>query len=321
MLDIRPIDPDADLEALFAIAYACDALAVPEPETTRADVHNLLTSPQADLASGSRKVLDGDRTVGFVVVEVDVAGRTVFLDGYVAPGRGDEAWDALFAHGSDFAETYAAAIPAQEAAEWTLAAGCYADDVRYSSVLERWGLRRVRRFHRMEIVFDDASTPTPPTPPEGVTLVTTGDDEGLLRTAHAVLEDAFEGAWKHLRRPYDEFIDYCRNESFAPAQWWIAFVDGAPAAICLGNDHLAELGLGYVGMLGVRPEYRGRGLATLLLRQAFAQAHALGRRGVRLGVDSENDTGALQLYTSVGMRQVEAIDAWRRPLVRGATAR
>jgi ribosomal protein S18 acetylase RimI-like enzyme len=141
-----------------------------------------------------------------------------------------------------------------------------------------------------------------------------GEDEELLPTVHALVQDAFDGAWRHVRRPYDEWMDYFRNESFDPTQWWIVSVDGDPAGVCLGNDHLAEMGLGYVSMLGVLPTYRGRGLARLMLQNAFAQAHSLGRRGTRLGVDTGNETGALQLYTSVGMSPVESIVAWRREL-------
>ena len=314
MPELRPIDPDADLEVLFEIAYACDALYVAEPETTRADLHDMLTSPQADGERGSRKVLADGRTVGFMVVEVDEPGETVFLDPYVSPDAGDVEWDALLSHGIAYAEAHVGALPPEQAAAWAVAAGCYEPDLRYGSVLERWGLQPVRRFHRMEIVFDPAHPPAVPTPPPGVSLVAVGDDEALLRTAHTLVEDAFEGAWRHVRRPYDEWIDYSRNESFDPAQWWLACVDGEPAGVCLGNDHLAEMGLGYVGMLGVLPAHRGRGLARLMLQNAFAQAHALGRRGTRLGVDTGNETGALELYTSVGMSSVETILAWRREL-------
>lgn len=318
MLELRPIDPEADLDALFAIAYASDALATGEPETTRADIHHLLTSPQVDHERGSRKVQAGERTVGFVVAEVDGPGETVFLDTYVDPvGDVDderEAWDTLLAHGVAFAQSCVRSLPAQHGSGWGIGAGCYEPDERYAAVLARWDLQQVRRFHRMEITFDEASPPAAPVPPAGVQLVAAGDDERLLRTAHAVVQDAFDGAWRHVHRPYDDWMDYFRNESFDPAQWWIAYVDGDPAGVCLGNDHLAELGLGYVSMLGVLPAHRGRGLARLMLQQAFAQDAAAGRRGTRLGVDTDNDTGALELYTSVGMTPVETIVAWRRPL-------
>ena len=91
------------------------------------------------------------------------------------------------------------------------------------------------------------------------------------------------------------------QDSFDPTQWWLASVDGKPAGVSLGNEHLAENGWGYVGTLGVVKEFRGRGIARLLLETAFAEAHARGRVGVKLGVDSENSTGAPALYGAVGM--------------------
>jgi ribosomal protein S18 acetylase RimI-like enzyme len=57
---------------------------------------------------------------------------------------------------------------------------------------------------------------------------------------------------------------------------------------------------------------RGRGLAKLLLRHAFAADSGRGRAGTILHVDTNNPTPALGLYESVGMRPVLVIDVWRR---------
>ena len=52
------------------------------------------------------------------------------------------------------------------------------------------------------------------------------------------------------------------------------------------------------------------GLGEALLRAAFAELFARGRRRVGLGVDTENVTGALRLYERVGMRPIERNDNW-----------
>ena len=57
---------------------------------------------------------------------------------------------------------------------------------------------------------------------------------------------------------------------------------------------------------------RGKGLAKLLLRQAFARDANAGRVGTILHVDTNNPTPALGLYERVGMRTVLVIDVWRR---------
>ena len=73
---------------------------------------------------------------------------------------------------------------------------------------------------------------------------------------------------------------WCRSRLLRPDQWWLACVDGVPAAVCLGNDHLAEHGWGYVSTLGVLEEHRGRGLGRLLLETVL---RAVVRREVASG--------------------------------------
>jgi ribosomal protein S18 acetylase RimI-like enzyme len=49
---------------------------------------------------------------------------------------------------------------------------------------------------------------------------------------------------------------------------------------------------------------RHRGIAAALLRHTFLALRERGCRMAELHVDSENTTGALELYRSVGMRPV-----------------
>ena len=65
-----------------------------------------------------------------------------------------------------------------------------------------------------------------------------------------------------------------------------------------------EPAYGYIGTVGTLKEARGKGIGTLLLRTAFSEFHGRGHRKVTLGVDSENGTGAVRLYESVGMSAV-----------------
>jgi ribosomal protein S18 acetylase RimI-like enzyme len=56
----------------------------------------------------------------------------------------------------------------------------------------------------------------------------------------------------------------------------------------------------YVGKVGTRREYRGRGLASLLLGHALAEYREAGFDEAALDVDSENPTGALGIYERAG---------------------
>jgi ribosomal protein S18 acetylase RimI-like enzyme len=57
---------------------------------------------------------------------------------------------------------------------------------------------------------------------------------------------------------------------------------------------------GYTELLGVRREWRGRGLATYLLGRTGRVFAAVGHPFATLGVDADNPTGALALYRSLG---------------------
>jgi mycothiol synthase len=56
----------------------------------------------------------------------------------------------------------------------------------------------------------------------------------------------------------------------------------------------------YVAKVGTLPEFRSRGLATTLLRQALALYRDAGYDEAALDVDSENPTGALGVYRRAG---------------------
>jgi ribosomal protein S18 acetylase RimI-like enzyme len=67
-------------------------------------------------------------------------------------------------------------------------------------------------------------------------------------------------------------------------------------------DDFARLGFSeaWVGALGVRPGRRRRGVARALLVHSMTAFRDAGFDRATLGVDSENPTGALGLYESVG---------------------
>jgi mycothiol synthase len=89
-------------------------------------------------------------------------------------------------------------------------------------------------------------------------------------------------------------------------------VAGVPAAALISDDEFVESDdAGYVGVVGVLPEYRGRGLAALLLRRCFAEDAARGRVATFLHVDSNNTTPAVELYRRIGMREVLSVEAWQ----------
>ena len=71
---------------------------------------------------------------------------------------------------------------------------------------------------------------------------------------------------------------------------------------------------GYTELLGVRREFRGRGIAQALLADAMRRFTAAGMDVASLDVDSENPTGALALYVKMGYAVVNQSMAWDKDL-------
>ena len=83
-----------------------------------------------------------------------------------------------------------------------------------------------------------------------------------------------------------------------------AFIEKAKK--CIGKDHSGmedetQTGELYLDSLAVLPEYRHKGIATLLLKSTKEKAKAMGLPVVGLLVDKDNPT-AEALYTSIGFR-------------------
>jgi mycothiol synthase len=184
-----------------------------------------------------------------------------------------------------------------------------AGDEAAAALLTARGLRLVRHFWHMCI--DLPAEVDAGRPPRGIDILEprVPDD---LRAVHAVLDRAFADHWDHHHEPFDRWAeDRAQGADYDPALWRLAWEDdllvGALTAVVLEEN-------GWVSLLGVRADRRGRGIAAALLRHAFAAFAARGVRSALLAVDAENPTGATALYESVGMSVVKRFDLWERPV-------
>lgn len=98
------------------------------------------------------------------------------------------------------------------------------------------------------------------------------------------------------------------RSGFLPVSTWLLRHDeddedefcGTIQAIHLRDD------LGAVQNVGIVPEHRGRGLGTLLLRQAMVGFRQVGLQRASLEVTAKN-LGAVRLYRRLGFRQVRTV--------------
>lgn len=172
-----------------------------------------------------------------------------------------------------------------------------APDMAAPALLESRGYREVRRFWEMTIELGDQPPPEPVLP-AGLRLETFSADSA--RRFHAALEEAFAEHWEYEPESYDEWWERQVAKPDHDPSLWFFVGDGDEVAAATRNDP-ERAGGGWIGAIGVRPAWRGRGLAKALLLHSFREFHRRGQRRVGLGVDSENGTGATHLYESVGM--------------------
>lgn len=180
-------------------------------------------------------------------------------------------------------------------------AGFAEPDAAARELFESRGYREVRRFYEMAI--DLQEEPPVPELPDGLAL----DEvrEGEERAFYDALNEAFAEHWGWHPMPFDEWFELRRGQHHDEhGVLWFAVRDGAELAAVTRNEANAYGG-GYVGAIGVRPAWRGRGLAKVLLARTFAEFWRRGTPRVTLDVDTQNETGATQLYERVGMH-VEA---------------
>jgi len=144
--------------------------------------------------------------------------------------------------------------------------------------------------------------------PEGITLRNATEQEGALM--HTLIEEVFAGSFGHTPRTYEEWAPgHLDRSDSSPDLWWIAEADSEPAGILMGSLNKST---GWVGYLGVREPFRGKGIAKTLLRHSFRKFAEIGCTDVGLGVDASNETGAVQLYESVGLDAVRIYDTFEK---------
>jgi ribosomal protein S18 acetylase RimI-like enzyme len=182
---------------------------------------------------------------------------------------------------------------------WALAA-----DGRASELFRGRGYREVRRFWEMAIDFEDE-------PAQPAVAIETFREEDA-HAFHAANEEAFEDHWEPHSEAFEEWWPRQRTRTnYDPALWFV-IRDGDEVAAIARNE--LRTGGGYVGSLGVRRPWRGRGYGRALLLHSFREFRRRGMTRATLGVDASNPTGATHLYESVGMHVETEEIVWERLL-------
>lgn len=275
----------ADFDELLSLAQAYDHTEYGSTDWTADDLRRYLRD-----AKHTWTVRIDGALAGFCTVEVRGEHRVV-ADGYVHPQwRGHGVGSCLI----DLTEA-----AAQEHAPIEIHNATLNADSCTRLLYERRGYTASRWFWRMVVDLERQ----PETPSVAGIRIDPFDPEDA-RPVHAALQEAFAQEWGFAPEPFEEFERRrLGDEAFRPDLCFIAW-DGTEVSGLLLADWKRQGPWGWVGSLGVRERWRGRGLGSALLQRAFARFWELGERRVALGVDANNPTGATRLYERAGMERL-----------------
>jgi mycothiol synthase len=160
------------------------------------------------------------------------------------------------------------------------------------------GYQPLRYHWRMEIVLD--APPSEPKFPEGIQL------RPFIKGEHDVAvwqaqNEAFRDHWGSHDATLEEWQrSRFDDPEFDSTLWPIAW-DERSAEVAGFSLNRYRMGIGWIRTLGVRRQWRKRGLGEALLLHSFGEFYRRGMKTIGLGVDAQNPTGATRLYQKAGM--------------------
>ena len=310
----------ADYPAMSEVVNASNAADLVEETESAESIANYFASPAN--FDPYQDVIFADvegRLAGFSRVRwwLNNEGRRVYWQfGYLRPEwRRKGIGRAMLRYTESRARVHAQANPMSEPGFLQV----YAEDTAYgkNGLLASEGYAPIRYTFFMQHKNLD-TLPAAPLPP-GLELRPVRREH--MRAIWEAKEEAFWDHWGHVvgnEADYERWLNDPTNDT---SLWQIAWdaaseqVAGVSINVINADDNASYNFLrGLIGSLGVRRPWRGRGLGRALLVNSMT---ALRRRGMTeavLGVDTENPTGALKLYESVGFRAINKDAVYRKTL-------
>jgi mycothiol synthase len=312
--DLRPASW-SDMRALTAMLDAASQHWVDRPTTT-AQVSDRLNTPDTEMTRDTRCAVAGDGTIlGFAHLwptHPDVIRCFVRTHpAHRARGVGTALQHWVLARAAEIV----AAAPVEPAR--VVSTTSWPGDTDAETLLAAAGYQPARYYLRMVIDLS-ADAPKPVPTPESIVLRAFRDADA--DALYAAYMESFSEHWGFEHpRPREWWAERRDSESsgFDPSLWLIATDGEEIAGFTVARTHTDGNGVthGYVGDLGVRPRWRGRRLGEALLTRTLETFRERGLPYARLDVDTENTTGAVRLYTKVGMEPRPSFTIWEQDLL------
>ncbi len=272
-----------------------------------ADLHEEMDNPDIVLGKDMVGAFDGDDMVGFFCIYPRSASEDhhkVHMEGAVHPKRRGEGIgtllaDAMLARAVEVHEATYPDVPA------LYVLGGMSDNTAQADLMAAIGLKPERWNFVMRAQLGQVADPVPL--PDGLEIKKY--DASMAQLMHATHNVVFLDhpnftPWTDVM--WKQWVTDSR--SFRPDISFVVVDPQRPdelVAYVQSNEYDAYFEAtgrreAYVGKVGTRREYRGRGVASSLLQHCLKAYQDAGYAEASLDVDSENPTGALGVYERAG---------------------
>ncbi len=314
-LTMRPYAGEADLEAIANLINACEAVDQLDEGISVSELRQEFDDPSVDKARDIRLWEDADtQLVGFGQLWIPPTGEVI--DGYLwfcvhPTARSGDLERRIIAWG----EGRMREVSQERSVEVKLRSSTRAEQCDSPSQTLRDRIARLqshgfiadRYFFSMERSLDE---PIPePCLPVGFTIrpvKSNEDDEAWVE----LFNQSFIDHWNHHDLTLESYKHWLSDPNYKPELDLVAVAaDGTFAAFChchirLEDNKRSGRNEGWISTLGTRRGFRRMGLGRAMLLAGMQRLKAAGIDTARLGVDTENPSGAGRLYESVGFRKV-----------------
>lgn len=302
-VNVRAYAGERDLQAIANLINTCETVDCQEEGTSVTELQLELNSPLID--KGRDICLwedDSGKLIGFAKLLIIKTKET--SDGWLLyrihpEARGGELEKEIFT----WAEKRMWAVESAHHMPVKLRYWGKASRSDEITLLASFGFTDERYFYKMKRGLISEPIPKPQFP-QGFTLHQGAQQD--TETWVQMFNDSFIDHWN----PYDITIEEIKYELTKPTykpelDLKAVAPDGTSAAFCycsINPYQNARIGRaeGWITFLGTRRGFRKIGLGRAMLLSGLHRLQAVGMEEALLIVDSENPTGALRLYESVG---------------------